>query len=101
MFFVFKQNTAYEMRIRDWSSDVCSSDLLFPSRLQKVQRAYGTPLQQDYVTYSYTANGKQKTVTDANGTTATYEYDGHDRLKRWHFPSKTTAGVSSDTDYEE
>src|SRR3546814_17623773 len=26
--FVFKQNTAYEMRISDWSSDVCSSDLL-------------------------------------------------------------------------
>src|SRR3546814_460938 len=24
---LFKQNTAYEMRIRDWSSDVCSSDL--------------------------------------------------------------------------
>src|SRR3546814_87846 len=27
MFFVFKQKTAYEMRISDWSSDVCSSDL--------------------------------------------------------------------------
>src|SRR3546814_868379 len=28
-FFFFKQKTAYEMRISDWSSDVCSSDLLF------------------------------------------------------------------------
>src|SRR3546814_5771911 len=28
-FFFFKQKTAYEMRISDWSSDVCSSDL-FP-----------------------------------------------------------------------
>src|SRR3546814_16225340 len=27
-FFVFKQKTEYEMRISDWSSDVCSSDLL-------------------------------------------------------------------------
>src|SRR3546814_21193733 len=27
-FFFLKQKTAYEMRIRDWSSDVCSSDLL-------------------------------------------------------------------------
>src|SRR3546814_14244949 len=27
-FFFFKQKTAYEMRISDWSSDVCSSDLL-------------------------------------------------------------------------
>src|SRR3546814_10362331 len=26
-FFFFKQNTAYELRISDWSSDVCSSDL--------------------------------------------------------------------------
>src|SRR3546814_11974700 len=28
-FFFFKQKTAYEMRISDWSSDVCSSDLSF------------------------------------------------------------------------
>src|SRR3546814_10838643 len=28
MFFFFKKKTAYEMRISDWSSDVCSSDLL-------------------------------------------------------------------------
>src|SRR3546814_4160010 len=29
-FFFFKQKTAYEMRISDWSSDVCSSDLPSP-----------------------------------------------------------------------
>src|SRR3546814_16044097 len=29
-FFCFKQKTAYEMRISDWSSDVCSSDLVGP-----------------------------------------------------------------------
>src|SRR3546814_3694071 len=29
-FFFFKQKTAYEMRISDWSSDVCSSDLVAP-----------------------------------------------------------------------
>src|SRR3546814_7963784 len=29
VFFFFKQKTAYEMRISDWSSDVCSSDLCF------------------------------------------------------------------------
>src|SRR3546814_10454546 len=28
VFFFFKQKTAYEMRISDWSSDVCSSDLM-------------------------------------------------------------------------
>src|SRR3546814_1984087 len=37
MFFFFKQKTAYEMRISDWSSDVCSSDLL--------RSAKPTPLQ--------------------------------------------------------
>src|SRR3546814_4772154 len=33
-FFFFKQKTAYEMRISDWSSDVCSSDLNSNSALQ-------------------------------------------------------------------
>src|SRR3546814_3762535 len=32
-FFFFKQKTAYEMRISDWSSDVCSSDLVRIRRL--------------------------------------------------------------------
>src|SRR3546814_7511749 len=32
VFFFFKQKTAYEMRISDWSSDVCSSDLLHPAQ---------------------------------------------------------------------
>src|SRR3546814_2435779 len=32
VFFFFKQKTAYEMRISDWSSDVCSSDLIELSR---------------------------------------------------------------------
>src|SRR3546814_19415912 len=31
VFFFFKQKTAYEMRISDWSSDVCSSDLEEPA----------------------------------------------------------------------
>src|SRR3546814_9313531 len=34
-FFFFKQKTAYEMRISDWSSDVCSSDLV---DVQKIDR---------------------------------------------------------------
>src|SRR3546814_1138931 len=32
--FFFKQKTAYEMRISDWSSDVCSSDLAADSRIK-------------------------------------------------------------------
>src|SRR3546814_18322250 len=35
-FFFFKQKTAYEMRISDWSSDVCSSDLAtLPKSIEK------------------------------------------------------------------
>src|SRR3546814_5866407 len=33
-FFFFKQKTAYEMRISDWSSDVCSSDLIARAALR-------------------------------------------------------------------
>src|SRR3546814_1879037 len=37
LFFFFKQKTAYEMRISDWSSDVCSSDLdAFLKRVMQV-----------------------------------------------------------------
>src|SRR3546814_873853 len=35
-FFCFKQKSAYEMRISDWSSDVCSSDLSAPKRSEAV-----------------------------------------------------------------
>src|SRR3546814_4122342 len=38
-FFFFKQKTAYEMRISDWSSDVCSSDLF---HLQDGEMSYAT-----------------------------------------------------------
>src|SRR3546814_2914420 len=36
--FFFKQKTAYEMRISDWSSDVCSSDLRFDSHWVDMHR---------------------------------------------------------------
>src|SRR3546814_5434154 len=35
VFFFFKQKTAYEMRISDWSSDVCSSDLFVTGNPQR------------------------------------------------------------------
>src|SRR3546814_20439086 len=37
LFCVFKQKTAYEMRISDWSSDVCSSDLAAIADVQQVR----------------------------------------------------------------
>src|SRR3546814_10869075 len=44
--FFFKQKTAYEMRISDWSSDVCSSDL--PVRPDRPQHGFGLELGQDH-----------------------------------------------------
>src|SRR3546814_7694132 len=38
IFFFFKQKTAYEMRISDWSSDVCSSDLPLPADFRETHR---------------------------------------------------------------
>src|SRR3546814_4198712 len=55
IFFFFKQKTAYEMRISDWSSDVCSSDLGRQPRqhggglgtLQRDERTVGQLAQPD------------------------------------------------------
>src|SRR3546814_1863628 len=47
-FFFFKQKTAYEMRISDWSSDVCSSDL--PGSADRARRPGGPPILQVYLT---------------------------------------------------
>jgi RHS repeat-associated protein len=69
-------------------------------QLLQVQRAYLTPLQQNYATYEYTPNGKQKAVTDANGNRAEITWDGFDRQRRWIFPSNTP-GVVNQSDYEE
>src|SRR3546814_11370145 len=54
-FFFFKQKTAYDMRISDWSSDVCSSDLRAPALLvqtldfvpTETHRTGGDRLQSD------------------------------------------------------
>src|SRR3546814_1076643 len=46
-FFFFKQKTAYEMRISDWSSDVCSSDLRLPGRRAERGAGPALPLRHD------------------------------------------------------
>src|SRR3546814_8911015 len=43
MFFFFKQKTAYEMRISDWSSDVCSSDLNNKSQALRIPADFELP----------------------------------------------------------
>src|SRR3546814_5158470 len=41
LFFFFKHKTAYEMRISDWSSDVCSSDLILDARYRAAPMGMG------------------------------------------------------------
>src|SRR3546814_3708729 len=50
VFCCFKQKTAYEMRISDWSSDVCSSDLVW-SLLSKLTlcTSYGRPVSSSMI----------------------------------------------------
>lgn len=70
-------------------------------QLTKVTKAYLTNIQQDYATYTYTPNGKQASVKDANGNLSSMTYDGHDRLSRLTFPSKTTPNAVNPSDYEQ
>src|SRR3546814_15300055 len=48
MFFCFKQKTAYEMRISDWSSDVCSSDLQEQTTEEQDQVTAGNALAEHF-----------------------------------------------------
>src|SRR3546814_4799736 len=61
VFFFFKQRTAYEMLISDWSSDVCSSDLISIESLPlpKGLRIYAliTPPQQSWPNGTITDEG--------------------------------------------
>src|SRR3546814_6638785 len=45
VFFFFKQKTAYELRISDWSSDVCSSDLALLAPRRRIQAVDGLSLE--------------------------------------------------------
>ena len=69
-------------------------------QVTQLQRAVGTPLQQNYATYAYSGNGKQTSVTDASGNKTAMTYDGFDRQVAVNFPSPSTSGQVSATDYE-
>jgi len=58
-------------------------------------------VERTYVEYTYTDNGKQKTIKDANQNLTALTYDGFDRLSQQNFPSTTRgAQAASTTDYE-
>lgn len=72
------------------------------NRLVTIKKAYGTALQQNYRNYTYSKFWEPELVTDANGNTSKYIYDGFGRKFRWYLPSKTkSSGSFSSSDYEQ
>src|SRR3546814_6640656 len=63
--FFFKQKTAYEMRISDWSSDVCSSDLTGDER--RLQSGAGLGQRRTTTVQAPRGAGPDKTKPGQNG----------------------------------
>src|SRR3546814_3219177 len=77
-FFFFKQKTAYEMRISDWSSDVCFSDLLPLQFVEGVDRkTLGLTGEETFTIQHVAALKPRQTVdvivTHADGKTETFQ----------------------------
>ncbi|HWU79116.1 MAG TPA: RHS repeat-associated core domain-containing protein, partial [Caulobacter sp.] len=78
-------------------------------QVKETIQALGTDAARTYARYSYTDDGKQQTITDANANKTTLVYDGFDRLEFQYFPSPVRCavsqspcvGASSTTDYEQ
>src|SRR3546814_8543576 len=72
--FFFKQKTAYEMRISDWSSDVCSSDL---KREHELEETGNTELVEEFVQHAEKIKTERVMGTDYS------VWDVHTNLNRW------------------
>src|SRR3546814_398548 len=102
-FFFFKQKTAYEMRISDWSSDVCPSDLKTSQRVEEIKiRVEKSVLDTVYYTLqgpvSYAKNQKPADFGMANNIPVDYAL-------KWvaHLPSnelRTFYELNKAKDYE-
>src|SRR3546814_6207648 len=78
-FFFFKQKTAYEMRISDWSSDVCSSDLFYPLVSLDVlahEVSHGFTEQNSNLEYAYQPGGINEAFSDMAGKAAEFFFKG-------------------------
>src|SRR3546814_2864112 len=77
VFLFFKQKTAYEMRISDWSSDVCSSDLLLPVVFRRASAAaateHGAPAHDDARDHAATQQ-QQRQRTEPQQPRAAFEF---------------------------
>src|SRR3546814_10484188 len=68
--FFFKQKTAYDMRISDWSSDVCSSDLFARDDAEGVKETFIEPGTALFGAYPYPIKSNQNAPSKADLTGA-------------------------------
>src|SRR3546814_5584013 len=80
VFFFFKQKTAYEMRISDWSSDVCSSDLI-PASISASVNAIAVYCLATGVGVEHQSLGREADVVTAASEQGLLE-SGHDQRRR-------------------
>src|SRR3546814_4219679 len=96
VYFFFKQKTAYEMRISDWSSDVCSSDLCFTAEdalsvdggtggVTGIQLADATDQTADFAAdVAISANGGTATGVISTGASGAVQVNAHDGRSEEH-----------------
>src|SRR3546814_8384302 len=83
IFFFFKQKTAYEMRISDWSSDVCSSEL----KHSEIGGGWHTPSQyrESIANMDHSDYGIEAPPVDRNATMPGLSEQGHQFVKAGAF----------------
>ncbi|MDP3399751.1 MAG: hypothetical protein Q8R97_01375, partial [Brevundimonas sp.] len=94
--------TAYDgldrvLQVTDPVGRVTRNEYDAAGQLTRVMRAFGTPLQQDYARFTYTPNGQQASVRDANNNRSVTVYDGFDRACRLYFPVATLGANAANT----
>src|SRR3546814_6547275 len=85
-FFFFKQKTAYEMRISDWSSDVCSSDLTFEPSYAVTNARVGYTIPKSDVRVAVYVNNlfdKNYALNRSYVAFADYNTANFARLREW------------------
>lgn len=70
-------------------------------RLTASEKGYGTADAVTELTLVYNANGTVAAMIDADGNRTSFEYDGHDRVRKILYPSVTTAGASDTGNFEQ
>src|SRR3546814_6861453 len=85
-FFFFKQKTAYEMRISDWSSDVCSSDLLTTKIFEADVRTAEAEVElSEAPMYPAITLEAQSEYNDGTSALDTYEFNNQLMVRvRWN-----------------